>query len=401
MSQGNEDKKAYSVGNYFKYAAPGEIIAAGAVLSALSVIVVGVRIWSRIHHKTKVGIDDYLIIPAMLLVCGMAAALINGVDRGAVGYPTPPPPSADPNLVLTYRDPKISLVQKTQFITQILMIASYGFCKLSIIFFYRRIFVVSKKDLFDLMTKGMAILTSAWTIAYLFAMAFNCGTRFWAHWGSYLDLFTYCVGSYHIYESLLISDFILDVIILVLPLPMVWRLHLTLIKKVAITGIFLLGTMATAAAAARLAIFISQINRGFDPTLDVNQSVSTVMYWSMIEAGICIVAACLPTMQRLLRGQSITSVVNSIRSAISLPSFTGSGQRSSGSRSRSRLPPYSGQNGASSNASAQGFARMEERNSEEPPVPLMNVKGGIGKTTTTTVETESRSEHSVGAWNTV
>ena len=101
------------------------------------------------------------------------------------------------------------------------MIASYGFCKLSIVFFYRRIFVVSKKDLFDLVTKITVGLTVAWTVAYLCAMGFNCGTKFWAHWGSYFELFTYCVGGHHIYESLLISDFILDVIILIIPLPMV------------------------------------------------------------------------------------------------------------------------------------------------------------------------------------
>jgi hypothetical protein len=135
--------------------------------------------------------------------------------------------------------------------------------------------------------------------------------------------------------------------------------------------------MVTTAAAARLAIFISQIKRGFDPTLDVNQSVSTVMYWSMIEAGICIVAACLPTIQQLFRGHSLRSVVNSVRSAISLQSLSGSGgsrQRSSASRSRGL---YSEQDPSNLAGSAQGFAKLEERTSEEPPVPLVGMKGEI------------------------
>jgi hypothetical protein len=107
------------------------------------------------------------------------------------------------------------------------MIGSYGFCKLSILFFYRRIFVVSKRDIFDIASKIMIAIVVAWTVAYEFAMAFNCGTKFWAHWGSYLDLFTYCAGGYYIYESCLISDFILDFIILVFPLPMVRSISTT------------------------------------------------------------------------------------------------------------------------------------------------------------------------------
>ncbi|RWA08690.1 hypothetical protein EKO27_g6426 [Xylaria grammica] len=356
---------AYSVANFFTYATPGGIIAAAAALPAIGIVVVALRFYTRFTQKARLGLDDFFIVPALALVIGMGVTLIVGefhslmfmeiigVERGAVGYPTPPPPNADPNFVFTWRDPKITLVQKVQFITQLLMTAAYGFIKLSIVFFYRRIFVTSRRDGFDVVTKFSIALIVAWTLAYIFAVAFDCDTVWSAHWGSYSDLFQYCHGGFpvqQIYESLLITDLITDVLIILLPLPKIWTLHLSLARKAAITGIFLLGAVAVGAAAARLAIFVSQVKRSLDPTLDENQSVSTVMYWSMIEAGLSLIAACLPTTQHLFHGISLASVVASVRSAISLSSLTGT-QNSGGSRNRPAANLYGGDQGPMSGVS--------------------------------------------------
>jgi hypothetical protein len=67
-------KKAYSIANYFRYARPGEIIAAGAVLAALSFLIVCLRIFTRLHKKARIELDDILIVPAM--VC----RALNGSD---------------------------------------------------------------------------------------------------------------------------------------------------------------------------------------------------------------------------------------------------------------------------------------------------------------------------------
>ncbi|KAI0382175.1 hypothetical protein F5Y04DRAFT_279959 [Hypomontagnella monticulosa] len=343
MSQ-DDTGLAYS-GTRFKYATPAEILAAAAALPALGIIVVIFRFYARLRQKARLGIDDFLILPALVLVCGMGAALIAGVEKEAVGYPTPPPPGSDPNLVLTWRDPKITLVQKIQFITQLLMVTAYGFIKLSLIFFYRRIFIMSKSDRFNLVTIICACFIVAWTLAYIFAIAFDCDTNWEGHWGSVADILAYCHGGNEvqkIVKSLFITDLITDVIIIALPMPRVWSLHLTLARKIAITGIFLLGGVAIGAAAARLGIFVTQIKYSLDPTIDENKSVSTILYWSMIEAGLSLIAACLPTTQNLFHGRSVGSVIASVRSAIPLPSLARS-QGSSSSRgshnNRSNEPP--------------------------------------------------------------
>ncbi|KAF3058031.1 hypothetical protein GL218_05716 [Daldinia childiae] len=359
MSQ-DGNSLAYS-GTRFQYATRAEILAAAAALPALGIIVVILRFYTRLLQKAKLGIDDFLILPALVLVCGMGAALIAGVEQEAVGYPTPPPPGSNPELVLTWHDPKITVVQKVQYITQLLMIAAYGFIKLSIIFFYRRIFTTSKSDRFNLITIVCACIVVAWTLAYILAIAFNCGTHWGAHWGSVAEIITYCQGTQQLVESLLITDLITDVIIIALPMPRIWGLHLTLARKIAITAIFLLGGVAIGAAAARLGIYMTQIKYSLDPTMDENKSVSTVLYWSMIEAGLSLIAACLPTTQHLFRGRSIGSVVASVRSAISLPSFTGTGGSggSRGSRSNKSNAPAPGAQGQTAIDSLQKLSESE------------------------------------------
>ncbi|KAI1440008.1 hypothetical protein F5Y02DRAFT_32223 [Annulohypoxylon stygium] len=377
---------AYS-GTRFQYATPADILAAAAALPALGIIVVILRFYTRLLQKGKLGIDDFLILPAVVLVAGMGAALIAGVKQEAVGYPTPPPLGSDPELVLTWRDPKITVVQKVQYITQILMIAAYGFIKLSIIFFYRRIFNPSKSDRFNLITIICACIIVAWTMAYIFAVAFDCGLHWTAHWSSVADIINYCHGTQQLVESLLITDLITDVIIIALPMPIIWSLHLTLMRKIAITAIFLLGGVAIGAAAARLAIYMTQIKYSLDPTMDENKSVSTVLYWSMIEAGLSLIAACLPVTQHLFRGQSIGSVVASVRSAISLPSLTGTpgsgGSRGSRSNKSNALPPTQDQTTSDPLQKIFESESLTERSSGASRVP--------GESKTVTIEMNKQS----------
>lgn len=94
-------------------------------------------------------------------------------------------------------------------------------------------------------------------------------------------------------------------------------------------------------------------------------TVSTILYWSMIEAGLAIVAACLPTLQYLVRKSSLDSMFSSVRSAFSLHSFPS--QRSSlGTKA-----PYENMGGGSDSASN---APIVEANKTSNVFVMENVK---------------------------
>lgn len=57
------------------------------------------------------------------------------------------------------------------------------------------------------------------------------------------------------------------------------------------------------------------------PTTDQLGLESVGIFWSLIETGVAVPVACLPTLRPLFHGLSPESVINSIRSMISLPSI--------------------------------------------------------------------------------
>lgn len=119
------------------------------------------------------------------------------------------------------------------------------------------------------------------------------------------------------------------------PIPFIWQLHMVTSQKLLVTGVLLLGLLSTASAVVRLAFLTIdgyETKPGFRDVLGID---TIVLVWSQVEAGIAIVAACLPTLRPLFKGNSPESLINSLRSVFSLQSLESGGSRR-GSRNRER-----------------------------------------------------------------
>lgn len=94
--------------------------------------------------------------------------------------------------------------------------------KLSFIFFYRRIFVTgsSTRNLFGKVTVAVIVLIVLWTLSFVFAFLFSCGSDISAHW-NVADLRSKCDKRLDAENGLAISDFLIDVIVFLLPIPRV------------------------------------------------------------------------------------------------------------------------------------------------------------------------------------
>ena len=67
---------------------------------------------------------------------------------------------------------------------------------------------------------AMIVITIMWTVAFFFADLFACGTTFSHFWGSPLDLTT-CITTEEFTWALSISDLIMDILIIIIPIPLV------------------------------------------------------------------------------------------------------------------------------------------------------------------------------------
>ena len=111
---------------------------------------------------------------------------------------------------------------KLQFAFQLLMVICYGLVKISIVYFYRRIFVSHKRTTFDVLTTVVNVVLFLWSVCFVLIIIFDCGAQIFANWGTPEDQAAYCSAIGHTSEEGLAgSDLILDVVLVVLPIPSV------------------------------------------------------------------------------------------------------------------------------------------------------------------------------------
>ena len=113
------------------------------------------------------------------------------------------------------------MIPKIEYEFTLMQVLALGFVKLSVLYFYRRIFpanVTSKS--FNIATLFMIGIIVLWTLAFFFASLFDCGTHVSAQWTNLESQIKYCT-SLDAEVAFAVSDMICDLLILVLPLPVV------------------------------------------------------------------------------------------------------------------------------------------------------------------------------------
>lgn len=107
---------------------------------------------------------------------------------------------------------------------ELLQVPALGLVKSSFVLLYRRIFIKQTASIFDRSTWMVLAVIIMWTTSFFFALLFICGTDFSAYWiGTKVEK-AHCVNTNSLHNAFVISDFITDFLIILLPLPIVYLL---------------------------------------------------------------------------------------------------------------------------------------------------------------------------------
>lgn len=272
------------------YTTPAACIAISILFPVLGIIVVGLRCYTKKRANLPLWIDDFLTIPALVLEFIIAALLIWGAATDSLGRELPPSPIPGPNgYLFTTSDQQIRL-QQIEYFVDIATVLAFGSTKLSILFFYRRVFCDSRvvRTVFDMVTRGTIALIIVWTIAFTFGSIFHCGAYPSYAWAPVAVVAEKCHVFTTFLEAYAVSDLILDVWIWSLPLPKIFSLHMTMRRKSALATVFLVGLLAIAASATRMVIYIKYVVDAFAHS-DGGTIVTYLMFWTMIECGLSLI----------------------------------------------------------------------------------------------------------------
>ncbi|OTB03440.1 hypothetical protein M426DRAFT_177781 [Hypoxylon sp. CI-4A] len=288
------------------------VLALAGSLMGLSTIAVGLRFWTRRRQNAPLMADDWIAGLGLLSYIGASICVFTMVHNKLLGYS-----SHD------FTPEEVKAMGRTNEVSQvtldILTNNTLACVKLSALFFYRRIFCAGAKwTAFGMATWATIILVILWLLVFQFLTGFQCGTHFSALWdGTYLQ---YCTISFPFLYGLVISDFLLDVWILVLPIPGILRLHTTPQRKLSIIGVLLLALVGLGASTARMVQYIKIELGGPDYLLftDHERLITQSFFYTMLEGGMALIAVNLPSLQVFSVSFNTGEILRSVRSLLDL-----------------------------------------------------------------------------------
>lgn len=130
---------------------------------------------------------------------------------------------------------------------------AFGVIKISVLLAYRRIF---RGKTFNIVSLCMIVLCTLLALAFLITSALQCHVRNWNLKYLAWSHRRHCIQAAISWSGYAISDVVTDLIILLIPAPLIWQLQLTTSKKVSVLVVFLLGSFSTAVGIVRMIVIL-------------------------------------------------------------------------------------------------------------------------------------------------
>ncbi|PYH41222.1 uncharacterized protein BP01DRAFT_306347 [Aspergillus saccharolyticus JOP 1030-1] len=313
-----------------------EMISIVSVLVGLSFIAVILRAIARLKRRVHFGVDDFLSFASIILLLGMLIELGFWVTIGGNGAHQD---SLSNNTMKNFY--KIFLANQFTYFLLCPVI------KISIICFYRRVFTTKP---FQWTTFGINLLITVWGMAIFLACALQCRPlrAYWDHSvpGQCLDGMTLIIVNQAF-------NVLMDFVILILPIPMIWGLHRAWQDKLALNGVFALGTFVCFASIYRIVVLFWIENA------DTTYTVYHATLWTHVEPSVGLICSCLPIIRGLFPRFKLPSHRRYRTAPYYIPTDVSTSQFvvSAGAVAHKSS---SGAAGSSTSAAARDFYKMEE-----------------------------------------
>ena len=123
---------------------------------------------------------------------------------------------------------------------ELIYLADFGFCKVSILLFYLRVFATTRKR--TRFIWSIMAFTILYTITFMLAYTFQCQPihYFWTR--IYYPKGGHCVNATKLYSARAVVNVFSDLLIYIYPMFLVWKLQqVSLSQKLGLIGMFLAG----------------------------------------------------------------------------------------------------------------------------------------------------------------
>lgn len=218
------------MGNFYP---PWVTIPIYAVFTAIGIALTALRFWARMSFgRSRPGPDDWLIVFGVAIVITCACIQFYNALHGTGGAAVTAHEAAHRAIVSHKINLTMIIIEKPGF----------GAIKLSLLFFYRRIFGVWPG--FKKINIVLIVLIVLWTLSFAIADLLLCGTNIELNWALDQTIPQRKCGDKGLLLLLFaITSVITDILVLALPFFFMRKLQMPSKKKWAAGAVFLLGFM--------------------------------------------------------------------------------------------------------------------------------------------------------------
>ncbi|RDW60455.1 CFEM domain-containing protein [Aspergillus mulundensis] len=244
----------------------------------VAIVSVAMRLTSRAMDK-RLGWDDLLIFVALLFAAAISGIGIKLKDTG-LGKDIWAVPFDD-----------IRKTLKLFFIEEELYGACIAIVKCSMLMLYLRLFPNRGLRIAVYITLTVTIM---WGLGAVFVLLGSCQpiSHYWNEWDGEHE--GKCISQNDILLAHSIINILLDVVITIMPLPIVVKLHMPLGKRLGVMLMFGVGIVVTIISIMRLVKTV-----GFNSTQNPTKDFVPVGIWSLLEFDVAIMCACMPAIRTL------------------------------------------------------------------------------------------------------
>ncbi|KAI0595078.1 hypothetical protein F4775DRAFT_571343 [Biscogniauxia sp. FL1348] len=244
------------------------------IFSVLITLWTGLRWYARRMKRMPLSVEDGLFYASVVCWYGMVICCFLLLYLGGVGY---------------HMDQleKIHIARLTQ--TVLVVQAMYGLAmctsKWSVLWMLKRIFAVRT---FVVITWVVIFFQAAWVVMTVLIGLLVC-RPIQKNWDPTVE--GTCGNQIAAYTAVSVYNVIIDIVMCVMPLPMIYKLQLKAPYKLALFGIFGISIVTITFAVLRLMSF-----KTLDFT-DFAYTVPEVILWTYAEVGVVILVACSPLLR--------------------------------------------------------------------------------------------------------
>ncbi|RHZ64506.1 hypothetical protein CDV55_106260 [Aspergillus turcosus] len=245
----------------------------------LSTAAVVLRLVARKINGTRLYLDDYLILVALLFKYGCSIGVTILLWNGLGSH------------IDTIPQKNLEVYFKIGWSNSFVYTGCILFIKLSILALYKRLFSVPRMIVAANVIGAFVIL---WALAIFMVGALLClpVQKFWQP-----SIEGSCIDPAKFYYGQQIPNILTDLVILIMPLKVVWALPIAKTQRLLLSGVFMVGGLTLIFDIVRLVAMIESTKAG--PDITYNQ-IPAVM-WTCTEAAVGITAACLPNLKPLFK----------------------------------------------------------------------------------------------------